>query len=295
MTAETQRINLRGYLERIGYNRMPAVDLPTLKGLLSHHVRTIPFENVTSFLGGAVDIEISAIEDKLVRHLRGGYCFEQNALLRAALQQIGFAVIGLAARVLWQTPVGHQPAQSHMILLVEVDEVPYLLDAGFGSNTLTAPMRLDSTDLQTTPHGTYRLTRTDNRDYLLQVKVEGVWQAMYSFDLSPRTAGDYKIANWYCCTHRESRFVEHLIAARAFSEGRHALINRQLSYQPIIGPKSVIMLANVKELRQTLLDVFGIEVPTGAEVDRRLASIFQGQPFHQGTKNVGATISRVAS
>ncbi|WHI49358.1 hypothetical protein P3339_12795 [Microbulbifer sp. MLAF003] len=52
MTAETQRINLRGYLERIGYNRMPAVDLPTLKGLLSHHVRTIPFENVTSFLGG---------------------------------------------------------------------------------------------------------------------------------------------------------------------------------------------------------------------------------------------------
>ncbi|MFA0812103.1 arylamine N-acetyltransferase family protein [Microbulbifer epialgicus] len=295
MTKNTNGVDLQGYFKRIGYNGAPAVDLQTLGDLLAYHVRAIPFENVTSFLGSPVDIEILAIEDKLVRHQRGGYCFEQNALLRDVLQQIGFTVTGLAARVLWQTPPDHQPAQSHMILLVEIDGGPYLVDVGFGGNTLTAPLRLNSPNPQSTPHGTYRFTRNgDGEDYLLQVRVEGIWRPMYSFDLRPRTGGDYKIANWFCCTHPDSRFVQHLIAARAFSEGRHALVDRQLSYQPIVGPKSVIMLANIEELRRTLVDIFGIEVPTGAVADEKLRTIFLGKSEQRRGEDTGALISPVA-
>ncbi|WP_226646630.1 arylamine N-acetyltransferase family protein [Microbulbifer variabilis] len=294
MTESTHHIDLHKYFERIGYFNTPSLDLGTLKSILTQHIRTLPFENVTSFLGCPVNIDLAAIEQKLVNQQRGGYCFEQNALLRAVLQQIGFTVTGLAARVLWQTPPGHQPAQSHMILLVEVGQVPYLLDAGFGSNTLTAPLRLDVSDPQRTPHGIYRLTQLDE-DYLLEVKVSDSWQPMYSFDLRPRTTGDYKIANWFCSTHPESRFVEHLIATRAFPEGRHALLDRQLSYQPISGPKSVIMLASVEELRKTLLEVFGIETPVDIGTDQKLVNLFRTVPSSENYDHSITNVDQVVS
>ncbi|WP_444909487.1 arylamine N-acetyltransferase family protein [Microbulbifer sp. TRSA005] len=294
MTPSTHNINLSKYLARIGYRNKLALDLKTLRDILTQHIRTLPFENVTSFLGSPVNIEMAAIEQKLVNQKRGGYCFEQNALLRAGLQQIGFAVTGLAARVLWQTPPGHQPAQSHMILLVKVGQVPYLVDAGFGSNTLTAPLRLDVSGPQSTPHGTYRLTQS-GEDYLLEVKVHDAWHSMYSFDLRPRTAGDYKIANWFCSTHPESRFVEHLIATRAFPEGRHALLDRQLSYQPITGAKTVIMLANVEELRKTLLSIFGIEVPEDISSFERLAGLFENGSSQKVAEHAAVNTDRVAS
>ncbi|WP_444886336.1 arylamine N-acetyltransferase family protein [Microbulbifer sp. JMSA008] len=294
MTPSTHNINLSKYLARIGYRNKLALDLKTLRDILTQHIRTLPFENVTSFLGSPVNIEMAAIEQKLVNQKRGGYCFEQNALLRAGLQQIGFAVTGLAARVLWQTPPGHQPAQSHMILLVKVGQVPYLVDAGFGSNTLTAPLRLDVSGPQSTPHGTYRLTQS-GEDYLLEVKIHDAWHSMYSFDLRPRTAGDYKIANWFCSTHPESRFVEHLIATRAFPEGRHALLDRQLSYQPITGAKTVIMLANVEELRKTLLSIFGIEVPEDISSFERLAGLFENGSSQKVAEHAAVNTDRVAS
>ncbi|WP_445354041.1 arylamine N-acetyltransferase [Microbulbifer sp. EKSA008] len=270
----TPGINLQQYLDRINFDGAPGANLQCLQQLLTQHVRTIPFENVTSFLGSPVDIELESIEAKLVQQKRGGYCYEQNALLGAVLGQIGFKVTNLAARILWQIPIGHQPAQSHMILMVELEGTRFLIDAGFGSNTLTAPLNLDFSDRQSTPHGVYRFTLIDD-EYLLEVTTDSGWQPMYSFDLKPKTHGDYKIGSWYCSTHPKSRFVEHLIVARSFPEGRHTLFNRQLSYQPLLGSKSVVMIADVDELRATLLDIFGIEVPAGREIDQKLGRIFE--------------------
>ncbi|WHI47459.1 arylamine N-acetyltransferase [Microbulbifer sp. VAAF005] len=267
-------INLQKYLDRINFEGVPVANLKCLQALVTQHVRTIPFENATSFLGSPVNIELSSIEAKLIEQKRGGYCYEHNALLGAALRQMGFKVTDLAARVLWQMPIGHQAAQSHMILMVELEGSRFLIDVGFGSNTLTAPLNIDSSDRQSTPHGVYRFTLIDD-DYLLEVTTDSGWQPMYSFDLKPKTHGDYKIGNWYCSTHPESRFVKHLIVARSFPEGRHTLFNRQLSYQPLLGSKSVVMLADFDELRATLLDVFGIKVPAGREIDQKLGRIFE--------------------
>ncbi|WP_444944408.1 arylamine N-acetyltransferase [Microbulbifer sp. ZKSA006] len=269
----TPAINLERYLARIEFAGEPAVSLKCLEQLLIQHVRNIPFENITSFLGSAVDITLDAIAAKLVEQRRGGYCYEQNALLGAVLRQVGFKVTNLAARVLWQLPAGYPAAQSHMILMVELEGRRFLLDVGFGSNTLTAPLDIDSSVRQSTPHATYRFTFVEG-DYLLEVASGTGWQPMYSFDLRPKTDGDYKIGNWYCSTHPNSKFVEQLIVARAFPGGRHALLNRQFTYQPLAGPKSVALLADVEALRTTLRDIFNIDVPVGAEVDEKLKLIF---------------------
>jgi N-hydroxyarylamine O-acetyltransferase len=73
--------------------------LATPGGWHQAHVGAIPFENLDILLGRPVVLEIDALQAKLVSGRRGGYCFEQNTLFRAALERIGFRVTALAARV----------------------------------------------------------------------------------------------------------------------------------------------------------------------------------------------------
>lgn len=266
-------IDLDAYFERIGYTGRPSPDLDTVRELITLHTQSIPFENLNPFLGWPVDIDLPSVERKLVREGRGGYCYEQNNLFRAVLDGIGIAVTGLAARVLWQLPDNHQPAQSHMMLRAEIAGVFYLVDVGFGAQTPTAPLRMDLETEQATGHGVYRVRRAEE-DFLLQSRIDGNWLPVYSFDLQKQTAGDYEVLNWYCSTHPESRFVQELVAARAFAGGRHTLRGRELSYYPLKGPKMVFRLANPQELRDTLTDIFKIEVPGGPEVDSALAALF---------------------
>ncbi len=266
-------IDLDAYFERIGYTGRPSPDLDTVRELITLHIQSIPFENLNPFLGWPVDIDLPSVERKLVREGRGGYCYEQNTLFRAVLENIGIAVTGLAARVLWQVPENHQPAQSHMMLRAEIAGNPYLVDVGFGAQTPTAPLRLDIETGQCTSHGFYRLRRAEV-GYLLQTGIDGAWLPLYSFDLQKQTAGDYKVFNWYCSTHPESRFVRELVAARAFAGGRHTLRGRELSYYPLNGPRMIFKLANLQELRDTLADIFRIEVPGGHQVDSALAVLF---------------------
>ncbi|WP_346836409.1 arylamine N-acetyltransferase [Microbulbifer sp. SAOS-129_SWC] len=274
----TNTFDLDAYLQRIGFRGRPAVNLETLTALISHHTRTIPFENLNPFLGWPVETELAAVAHKLVNSRRGGYCFEQNALLRAALLAIGFSADGLAARVLWQQPAGHQAAQSHMILRVTLEQTAYLVDVGFGGHTPTAPLRMDEPRAQATPQGSYRI-RPIEGEFLLESKASQAagdhdWQPVYRFNLHKQSAGDYKVFNWYCSTHPESRFVNHLVAARAFSGGRHTLFDRTLSYHPVQGPKTTLLLAGPRELRDALSSVFDIQLPADAAVERGLQRLF---------------------
>ena len=82
---------------------MPARATPrwnTLRALHALHPAAIPFENFDPLLGRPVLLDLAALQDKLVRRKRGGYCFEHNTLFRAALEGLGFTVTSLASRVL---------------------------------------------------------------------------------------------------------------------------------------------------------------------------------------------------
>ena len=46
-----------------------------------------------------VSLEVEDLERKLVTERRGGYCFEQNLLLKAALEALGAEVEMFLARV----------------------------------------------------------------------------------------------------------------------------------------------------------------------------------------------------
>src|SRR3954447_21176163 len=122
-------LQLDRYLARIGYAGPLAPDLSTLAALQAAHVDAIPFEALDPLMGRPVHVDLPSVQQKLVFGRRGGYCFEQNVLFQAVLGRVGFKVTGLTGRVRWRSapddPLG--PRQ-HMMLLVEVDGQPHLVD-----------------------------------------------------------------------------------------------------------------------------------------------------------------------
>jgi N-hydroxyarylamine O-acetyltransferase len=266
--------DLEAYLKRISYAGTVAPTLEALCGIVAGHAQAIPFENLTPLLRQPVLLDAAALQQKLVRDRRGGYCFEHNLLLREALTTIGFHVTNLAARVRWNVPEELTRPRTHMLLRVEVDGQPYLVDVGFGGLTLTAPLALVPGLEQQTPHELFRLLAAGD-GYLLQAQVDHAWRTLYSFDLQPQLLPDYELASWYVSTHPGSHFVTSLIAARADQRRRYALRNSQLSIHHLGGERDRYVLNTVGKMRAALQDLFRIALPDTPELDVALRRIVE--------------------
>lgn len=265
-------IDVARYFARIGYSGASEPTLETLRALTQAHTQRIPFENLTPYTGNPVRLDLGSLEEKLLGSGRGGYCFEQNLLLSNVLQQLGFRVTGLAARVLWNAPSVDLP-RTHMLLLVDLG-TPYLVDVGFGGLTLTGVLELRADVAQRTPHEDFRLRQAD-REFIMEAQVRGEWRPLYRFDLQPQLATDYEPVNWYLSTHPESRFVKNLIAARSLPDRRYALLNRELAVHHLHGETQRRTLSSVEELVAVLEADFLVDVRgTGISADK-LSRLFE--------------------
>ncbi|MEO1070403.1 MAG: arylamine N-acetyltransferase, partial [Cyanobacteria bacterium J06638_6] len=246
--------DLEAYFQRIGYEGSRAPTLATLQSIHLLHPQVLAFENLSSFLGQPVDLELPSLVQKLVYAGRGGYCFEHNGLLRSVLTTLGFQVTGLGARVRWQTPPNILTSRSHMVLLVELAGEPYIADVGFGGLTLTAPLRLIPDLEQGTSHGRFRLLQADHT-FELQAQVAQAWAPLYQFDLQPQYPCDYRVSNWYVATHPKSLFVENLIAARVDRARRYGLRNTQLATHYMTGQTERRQITTAEQLQVVLSNI----------------------------------------
>lgn len=241
------------YFARIGFHGEAVPTLETLQHIHLLHTCSIPFENLDALLSRTIRLELDNVFEKLVVAGRGGYCYEQNALLRAALEDIGFGVEDLAARVLITQPP-EMPARTHRLLLVTINKQRYLADVGFGGKTLTSPLRLETDVEQPTAHGVYRLTHLDG-DYLLSMKQQDGWMSLYRFDLQPQYFSDFQVANHYVSTWPESHFRHHLMLCLHKPDGTTlTLSNRQFS-----GEQREDM-ADERAVYQLLQEKFGLRL-----------------------------------
>ena len=88
-------IDLDTYFRRIGFAGEAVPDRATLDAIHRLHPQAIAFENLDPLLGVPVRLDAAALQDKLVRSGRGGYCYEHNLLLMHVLKALGFDVRGL--------------------------------------------------------------------------------------------------------------------------------------------------------------------------------------------------------
>ena len=243
----------------------------TLAELQLRHARAIAFENLNPLLGWPVRLDAAALERKLVAERRGGYCYEQNLLLSHVLRALGFQVTGLAARVLWTYyPADAITARTHQLLRVDLDDGPYLVDVGFGGQTLTGPLRLEPDLEQATPHEPFRIVQAGS-GFKMQSKVGAEWKTLYRFDLEEVFQPDYEVLNYYAATHPKSLFVNALVVARPATDRRYALFNNQLAVHHLGGPSERRALTTVAEVKETLERTFLLNLPDAPELDRAIA------------------------
>ena len=255
-------LDLNRYFDRINFRGVAEPNLDVLQDLVTAHTQTIPFENLDPVMGVPVDdLGPEALTDKLVHRRRGGYCYEQNGLMGCVLSEVGFRVRRLAGRVIWMRPPDAPfPAQTHTVLAVTFpgSQGSYLVDVGFGGQTPTSPIRIETGNVQRTPHEPYRLE--DRRDGLvLQALIRGEWVPLYEFTTRTQPEIDLKVGSWYVSTHPSSHFVTGLMAARVTDDARLNLAGRNLTVHRGDGSEK-IRLEDAAAVVDTLAERFGVNV-----------------------------------
>ena len=253
-------IDLEAYFRRIGYSGPRSATLDVLQAVLRAHVGAIPYEALNPLLGRPVSLATEALEAKLVRSARGGYCFEQNGLFLLVLEALAFRVTPLAARVRWNMPAdAPQTPLTHMILLVHLPDGDFLSDVGFGAQNPPIALRFEPDLEQATSHGTFQLKRVA-QDYTVQTLLPEGWSPMYRFRLDAQSPWDYEVYNWYTSAHPSSRFVNNLAIARIVGDKRLTIRNREFGVRQPDGRVDRSEFKSPEAVYESLARDFGIEI-----------------------------------
>jgi arylamine N-acetyltransferase len=263
------------YFHRVRYTGATEPTLDVLTALVAAHNRWIPFENLDPLMGVAVvDLRPEALLDKLVRRRRGGYCFEQNGVMAHVLSRLGFGVDILGGRVVWMKTSDELPAQTHQTLAVTVPDEPgrYLVDVGFGGQTLPSPIRFEAGLVQQTRLEPYRI-RERGDFYVLETEIGDTWEPLYLFSTRPFPMIDRQVGSWYVSTYPESHFVTGLTAALVTDDARWNLRGRDLAIHRKGGSER-IRFHTPAQVVDALTDRFGIDLTGLGDVEARISEVW---------------------
>ncbi|MEU8618869.1 arylamine N-acetyltransferase [Streptomyces sp. NPDC048623] len=253
-----EELDLDTYLARIGYSGGEvAADLATLRAVHRAHVESIPFENLDVALGRRIPLDVKSLQAKLVARRRGGYCYEQNSLLAAALERIGFTVAGRGARNRTRgaalTPI------THALLVVTLDGQSWLCDAGFGRQGPLEPVPLADGARVEQDGWVYGVTAEAEGVHVLRALRREGWTDLYSFAPHALHPVDFELMNHYSSSHPHSRFIGQVVAHRPGAVVRHSLVRDGLTSVRADGTQEERRVGP-DELMRTLSEVFGIEL-----------------------------------
>jgi N-hydroxyarylamine O-acetyltransferase len=251
-------LDLDAYLQRIRWGGGTRPTLATLTGLLDAHMLHIPFENLDVLLGRPIRLDLPALQDKLVRAHRGGYCFEHATLFAAVLEALGFRPVRHAARVTMTAPRVDSP-RTHMFLVVPLPEGRFVVDPGFGTLAPRVPVPLREGAAASSGPDTHRIVR-DGGWRILRAQVGDTFVDAWASTLEPENAVDFALGNHYTSTFPESVFVNRVMMRALTADGRVTVLNRVVTVWRGREAHST-QLADRTELRAILNQHFGFDLP----------------------------------
>ena len=249
------------YLEDLNLVRTdPSRDF--LGELTRRHVARHSFASVGPRLGLDLPIDPPSLYRRIVAERRGGYCFEQNGLLFAVLEELGFAVRPLLARVLLGRD--HHPGLTHRVSLVTVDGAELVADVGFGAPGQRGPVPLRARD-----GGTHRIEEVAPGEFHLRIDRDGKPFSLYRFELSRYGEADCELGHFYSHRHPKATFVNQLVASRILDGEVRSLRNREYR---VIRPsgETAEEVASPRRLHEILAGEFDLAV-TADEAERLFA------------------------
>lgn len=249
-------MNVKAYLDRIGYRGSIEPTAETLRGLHRAHMYTVPFENLDIFGGRRhLTLDEDAFFRKIVGERRGGFCYELNGLFGALLRELGFRVDLLSARVVSAKKVG--PEFDHLLLLVHLEE-RWLADVGFGESSRT-PLRLDDPESQGEPAGAFKLTHEGGDWSMWGLGAGEKWAEVYRFSLTPHPLQDFAAMCEYHQTSPDSQFTRNNVCTLPTAEGRKTISGNRFTVVAN-GERTMQRLPDEAAYHAALAEHFGVEL-----------------------------------
>ncbi|NJK64146.1 MAG: arylamine N-acetyltransferase [Synechococcaceae cyanobacterium SM2_3_1] len=242
--------DITAYLDRIQYSGTCKPSVATLSALQSAHLRMVPFENLDILSGVPLQLETAALFTKIIKHARGGICYELNGLFAELLKGLGFQVTLLSAQVA-SADGSHGPDFDHLVLLVHLTE-PWIVDVGFGDSCLI-PLPLQGPS----PAPGYRLQQ-DPLGWSLQQRFLTRWQRLFSFTLHPRSLEAFASRCQFHQTSHASLLNQIPLCTQVNSSGRLTLSGRTLTRT--VGSDRSQQVLTEPEVNAVLLHQFGIDL-----------------------------------
>ncbi|NXO04348.1 ARY2 protein, partial [Rhinopomastus cyanomelas] len=272
-------MDIKEYFTRISYRgSYDKPDLATLTDIFQHHIRAVPFENLSIHCGERVELDLEATYNKIVKKNRGGWCMENNHLLFWVLKTLGYDVTLLGSKVYVPEYDAYPEQIDHLLLKVVLDGKSYIVDGGFGmAYQLWQPMELIAgTDQPQTP-GVFRFLEESGVWYLEKVKRKQlvpnqsfssfhnvdkeVCRRIYLFTLQPRDIEEFRASNSHLQTAPDSLFVTKSICSLQTADGVRALVGWKLT--------------EIKYNYKDNMDLVEIRILTDEELEKTLKEKFR--------------------
>ncbi|NWX50993.1 ARY2 protein, partial [Steatornis caripensis] len=273
-------MDIKEYFARISYRgSYDKLDVATLTDIFQHHIRAVPFENLSIHCGESIELDLEATYNKIVRKKRGGWCMENNHLLAWVLKTVGYDITLLGSKVYFPEYDAYTEEIDHLLLKVVLDDKCYIVDGGFGmAYQMWQPMELISGMDQPQTPGVFRFREESGVWYLEKVKrkqwvpnqsvstshnvEEEACRQVYLFTLQPRDIEEFRACNARLQTAPDSLFVTKSICSLQTTDGIRALVGWKLTemkynYKDNTDLVDIRILAD-EEIEKTLKEKFSL-------------------------------------
>lgn len=213
--------------------------------------RQFEFENLDVLLGNEEPITELFLKEKMLKHGRGGLCYELNGLLYLVLRDLGFPV-QLAAATIWVQPRNSYALdRTHVINLLEYNGTLYLIDSGFGSNLVMQPVALNG-DAATSPAGTFRFRSetTEKGTMVFEQQTEHGWERRYGLYPVVIEWSHLDTVKQQIHHSPESSFNKELLIAKVTEDGTFSINDQRYHRKGKSGEETVRFKDNRELLEQ---------------------------------------------
>jgi arylamine N-acetyltransferase len=257
---DARRLDVEGFLDRLGFREAPAPRAEALHALHRAFVERVPYETIEIQLGHPTTLDRFEAADRIVRRTRGGYCFHMNGAFSVLLEALGFRVTLHRAGV--QNHAVEQAGifRNHLALTVkdlpDAPDTTWLVDVGLG-DAMHEPLPLREGTYRQGPF-TYGLrpSTVAPGGWRFEHDPRGTFRGM-DFDPAPASMSDFAERHAFLWSSPESGFVRAFAAQRRDAGGVdivRALTLTRVAAEP--GPRNV--LESPGPWFAALADVFGL-------------------------------------
>lgn len=251
-------MNAENYLKRLDYRGSTSPNLINLKAIHKKHLYNIPFENLDIHSNKKIILDTDKLEEKMLSSKRGGYCYELNGMFYALLQEMGYNVKMVSARV--NNGKGGWGAEfDHLLIITELDEL-WMTDVGFGDSFLE-PLSVKLNNPQKNAKGWFKITQNEEDEYLKMSKSvdDNLYEDEFIFTLKERSWDEFEDMNSYHQTSPESHFTRGKICSIATEGGRISLTDQKLILSEG-ADKKTIEVKDEMDFERKLFEYFGIKL-----------------------------------